>query len=460
MSNKIDFLIRNGMSSQQIKDLLDRNIPMDEIVAAAERLLESGNSLGTDEPIDTGEKEGKRLTLEVVSMALQELGITVRYNQLLKEVEIRGLPECYSSENAVNVLPVHQMDYLRSCGYKGVTRLAIDGYLACVADQNRFNPIRKYLESVVWDGEDRFERIFCILGVTDIKFQTYITKWFIQCVALGLNDEKEPIGADSVLVLQGEQGLAKTSFFRIMSPFPRWFVEGAIIDMSNKDTILTALSGWITELGELDSTLKKQQMSLKAFVTRSEDRIRAPYARNDTRAPRRTSFCGTVNPVDYLRDETGSRRFWTVPVTNIDKKALFTLDRDWVHQVWLQAYDLYKADPDGFRLMDDEMRELQDDNMFFSVPLPWELEILNLLDYLMPTHEWEWWRPAEVADRLPGKADARQVGKALKKIVGTPPTNPPNPPKYARKLHGNTEYCLPLKHFRSNWVEKGGYRVG
>lgn len=58
----------------------------------------------------------------------------------------------------------------------------------------------------------------------------------MQCVALGLNDESHPVGADGVLVLQGDQGLAKTSFFRIMSPFPRWFVEGAIIDMSNKDT--------------------------------------------------------------------------------------------------------------------------------------------------------------------------------------------------------------------------------
>lgn len=454
----IDFLIQNGVPSDQIKDLLDRNVKMDELVAAVKRIKARGEALEPDEPSDTEKKDGKRLTLEVVSVALQELGITVRYNQLLKEVEIRGLPECYSNENAVNVLPVHLIDYLRSCGYRGVARLAIDGYLSCIADKNRFNPVREYLESGVWDGVDRFAEIFCILGVTDIRYQTLIVKWFVQCVALGLNDEKAPIGADGVLVLQGEQGLAKTSFFKIMTPFPRWFVEGAIIDLGNKDSIITALSGWITELGELDSTLKKEQMALKAFITRSEDRIRFPYARNDTRSPRRTSFCGTVNPADYLRDETGSRRFWTVPVTSIDKKVLFKLQSDWVHQFWFQTYDMYKADPNGFRLMDDEMKELQEKNLEFSVPLPWELEILNLLDYSMPTHEWEWWTAAEMADRLSGKADARQVGRALKKITNTTPSNAPanspNSPKTTRKLHGNPEYYIPMKHFRQNWVKR------
>lgn len=243
-------------------------------------------------------KTSRRIDLGVVSEALDELEISVRYNQLLKETEIKGLPCCYSQESAVNVLPTYLMDYLKSCGYKGVSQQAVDAYLFCIADQHRYNPIKDYLQSGIWDKVDRFPEIYRILGVTEPKYQTYIKKWFIQCVALGLNDEDEPIGADGVLVLQGEQGLAKTSFFRIMSPFPRWFVEGAIIDMGTKDTIITALSGWITELGELDSTIKKEQSSLKAFITRPEDRIRAPYARTDTRTPRRTSFCGTVNPKD------------------------------------------------------------------------------------------------------------------------------------------------------------------
>ena len=76
----------------------------------------------------------------------------------------------------------------------------------------------------------------------------------------------------------------------------------------------------LCELGELDSTLKREQSSLKAFITQPLDTIRMPYAEKATKTPRRTSFCGTVNPQDYLRDETGSRRFWTIPVTKLINK--------------------------------------------------------------------------------------------------------------------------------------------
>ena len=174
-----------------------------------------------------------------------------------------------------------------------------------------------------------------------------------------------------------------------MTPFPRWFVEGAVIDLKNKDSIINALSGWITELGELDATLQREQSSLKAFITNTEDRVRPPYGRTATRAPRRTSFCGTVNQDDYLRDTTGSRRFWTIPVTNIDTATLFSLSRDWVNQLWYQVYDIYQQDHNGFRLTKAEMKTLQDDNLEFSISLQYETEIREMLDYDLSPDQWE-----------------------------------------------------------------------
>lgn len=412
----------------------------------------------------TGPKQAesgdKRLTIEAAKQALQELGITIRYNQLLKEAEVSGLPECYSSENAVNVLPVYLMDYLKSCNYKGVSQQMIDGCLNCIADQNRYNPVLELLQSAAWDGVDRLPEVYRILGVGTAKHQTYIRKWLLQCVALALNDEEHPIGAEGVLVLQGPQGLAKTSFFRILSPFPRWFVEGAVLDLKDKDTQIKALSGWLTELGELDSTLKREQSALKAFITSPEDRIRPPYGRTATRTPRRTSFCGTVNPDDYLRDETGSRRFWTVPVRVIDKKALFSLSRDWVNQLWFQAYRMYQENPNGFRLTDAEMKQLQEDNRAFEIPLPCEMEIKELLDFTLPVDQWEWWRAGELARYIDAR-DAVKVGKALRKIVKSfhPYATPLIPTENPRLYDGRSEYLIPLKHFKGNWVEQSGEEV-
>lgn len=363
-------------------------------------------------------QQNNRVSIDTVSTALRELGITLRYNQLLKEADIQGLPPQYSKQNAATVLPVYLMDYLREAGYEGVNPKTVDGCLACIADQNRYNPIQEYLLSGLWDGVDRFPEIYRILGVLDERHQTYIRKWFIQCVALGLNDDEHPVAADGILVLQGEQGLAKTSFFRIMAPFPRWFVEGAIIDMRDKDTQLRALGGWITELGELESTIKKEQTNLKAFVTLPEDRIRPPYAVKAAREARRTSFCGTVNPENFLKDESGSRRFWIIHLERIDKKALFALSREWVNQVWFQAYDLYRTDPAGYRLSDEEIKELQKRNRDFEEPLPYELEIRALLDLSLPVERWGWWRSVDLAKLLPGQPnDSRKIGRALSRVA-------------------------------------------
>lgn len=382
------------------------------------------------------------VSIDTVATSLQELGITLRYNQLLKEAEVQGLPPQYSKQNAATVLPVYLMDYLRGSGFEGVNPKTVEGCLACIADQNRYNPIREYLLSGRWDGVDRFQEIYRILSVTNERHQTYIRKWFIQCVALGLNGDDRPVAADGILVLQGEQGLAKTSFFRTMAPFPRWFVEGAIIDMRDKDTQIRALSGWITELGELDSTVKKEQSSLKAFITMPEDRIRPPYAATPARAARRTSFCGTVNPKNFLKDESGSRRFWIIPLEYIDKRALFALPLEWVDQVWFQTYELYKANPAGFRLSDEEIKELQRKNRYFEEPLPYELEILALLDLSLPVERWSWWRSVDLAKQLPGTPnDSRRVGRALARVAKQCAGGRF---RYDRPMHGNNEFFIPL----------------
>lgn len=394
--------------------------------------------------------KGKRLTLNLMKSALEILGITVKYNQLLKETDITGLPEWLSQENATNTLPVYLMDCFRECNVKFASRQVIEDYLFCIADQNRYNPLEEYFYHGKWDGKDRLQEVHRILSVTEPKYHRYIRKWLIQCVALALNDSETPVGSEGVLVLQGSQGLAKTSFFRILTPFPRWFVEGAVIDLKNKDSIINALSGWITELGELDATLQREQSSLKAFITNTEDRVRPPYGRTATRAPRRTSFCGTVNQDDYLRDTTGSRRFWTIPVTNIDTATLFSLSRDWVNQLWYQVYDIYQQDHNGFRLTKAEMKALQDDNLEFSLSLQYETEIREMLDYDLSPDQWEWWKASDVAQRLPGNAEVRKVGKALKKIVGSGKLevycNAPFPLKYTRIKDGIMLYNIPLKH--------------
>jgi len=95
---------------------------------------------------------------------------------------------------------------------------------------------------------------------------------------------------------------------------------------------------------------------LKAFITSKVDEVRAPYARTAQKLPRRTLFCGSANNKQFLSDETGSRRFWVIPITRADYQHTVNMQ-----QAWAQAYHLYLAG-EPYYLNDDEIKAVTDAN--------------------------------------------------------------------------------------------------
>ena len=137
-----------------------------------------------------------------------------------------------------------------------------------------------------------------------------------------------------VLTLQGPQGIGKTSWCRSLIPDPA-LREVALkldhhLDGGNKDSIIGAISHWIVEIGELDSSFKRDVARLKGFLTNDRDKVRLPYARKPAEYGRRTVFLASVNQSDFLVDNTGNSRWWTLPVVeinfehNVDMQQLFT----------------------------------------------------------------------------------------------------------------------------------------
>lgn len=258
---------------------------------------------------------------------------------------------------------VPTMIYSALCGkYRAITPRIITSYLTNIALKNHKNPIIEYLNDPanMWDGKDRFEELYRILGVSDDDLsKTLIRKWFWQGYALLLNGiaDSETFGADGLLVLTGDQGIGKTSFFRWAACKNDWFKDGCTLS-KDKDEERRIVTCWIAELGEIGRTLRGDLDSLKAFVTRDFDRYRLPYAATDTENPRHTNLCGTVNGSDgFLIDQTGNRRFWTVPLESIDLPALRELD---AVQIWEQiAFENALVDRQGFRLTREERKALE-----------------------------------------------------------------------------------------------------
>jgi predicted P-loop ATPase len=79
--------------------------------------------------------------------------------------------------------------------------------------------------------------------------------------------------------------------------------------------------------------------SLKAFISKRVDRARLAFERRAADFPRQCIFIGTTNLDEYLKDETGARRYWPVKITDVTFEKLKN-DKD---QLWAEALELYRA---------------------------------------------------------------------------------------------------------------------
>lgn len=357
------------------------------------------------------------LTPETLSEWLGKNGISIGYDEIGKTLVVGGMwdenPEQLEANLPALVFSKIQREFQRC------TLQTVQAYISIIASRNVCNPAKSLVEPVEWDGVSRLPEIFAILGISgDDLSKMLVRKWLIQCVSLLYNSVASPFGADGALVLVGRQGLGKTYFFRRLAVESNLFGEGKSLNFSDKDTQISATAYWLTELGEIESTLKGDRERLKAFLTSAVDEYRRPYARGSTRALRRTSFCGSANSADFLTDQTGNRRFWTVPVEKIDLERLDKLN---VLQLWAEIKALSDANRQAFRLTPEEREALASRNCNHTQFLPAEAECTDLLaDVSCSGYKVEWTLQSVTSfkERNPALKNysARTISAALDKI--------------------------------------------
>ena len=366
---------------------------------------------------------GKTLCQDVVeSIFTESLNVMPRLNLVTKNIDICGsgkdiLLERYSAANIMSCLPPDILDECKACEVSGISNSLepIKNYLFCIADRHRYNPIQEMLIEHKNDNPEQLKKIYKILNIETDFDRTLIRKWLIQCVAFAFADIDNQVSAEGVLILEGRQGLAKTSFFRTITGNPLWFCEGVTVDVSNKDSVMRVISGWICELGEIVSTFKKDQAALKALITTTIDRIRLPYAAAISNMPRSTSLCGTVNKSKFLKDDTGNRRYWIIHTENINKQLLFSWKQEDIFNMWGYIYSLYLADQKGYLLNDIERQKVELRNLDYMVDKKGEAEIRYILDFTKPVKNWEWVSPAQIAEHY-NNLSAENVGNILSAI--------------------------------------------
>ena len=328
---------------------------------------------------DKEEKKKKPpFTIEVLENYLQQHGISIRENIITHEMEVQGLPEEYNFEGNSGHLSGILYSELKKAEIPSSMN-AITAYLPIIAKKNGYNPVAEILKGKTWDGKNRLAELYDIMHITDEFQQLLIRKWLMQAISVTLyNNDKEPFAAEGTLTLVGGQAIGKTTLARKLGISSKICKTGISVDPRNKDTIITAISCFIAELGELESTFKADISALKAFLTLDYDTVRVPYGRSYEKIVRRTTFIATVNSRDFLIDESGNRRFWCV-----DCPKRFELSRlqqfDEI-QLWLQIHEIVrKQGLQAFRLTADELQTLNTRNTTFEKPLKSQVEVEDIL---------------------------------------------------------------------------------
>lgn len=210
-----------------------------------------------------------------------------------------------------------------------------------IARNNSYHPVRDYLNSLpAWDGTPRIGSWlidYCGMESGDANPNKYAMvvgeKFLISAVARVL----EPgCKADHILVLEGEQGIGKSSAARILAG--EWFTD-QLGEVGSKDAAMQLRGVWIVELSELGTLGRSETAREKAFISQQSERFRLPYGHRLVHLPRQCVFIATTNLDTWLKDETGGRRFWPVQCRRIDLTAL-QRDRD---QLWAEGLARYRS---------------------------------------------------------------------------------------------------------------------
>lgn len=250
----------------------------------------------------------------------------------------------------------------------------LDEAILAAAHFFKIHPVREFLQSLVWDGIPRLSTwLSQYAGVTDDIYSREVSKKvLVQAVARVFNPG---IKVDNVLILEGKQGVGKSSLVRIIGG--KWYAD-IIVDPHGRDTVDAMRGKWIIEFSEMEVTRRADAQALKAFITRQTDRVRLAYGRRSIDYPRQCIFMGTINPDasrEYFTDTTGNRRFWPVVCGQVRFSEL-ERDRD---QLLAEAVDAYFKGETLFVESEDVLHYVEREQESRVVTDPWTDSITEFL---------------------------------------------------------------------------------
>lgn len=234
----------------------------------------------------------------------------------------------------------------------------------------KYNPFQKYLNHLPpWNEETNpiFDLALNVQVRGDVDEQLFfyfcLRKWLVAMVAGWLDDD---VVNQEIMIFIGRQGIYKTTWFAHLLPpeLKKFFHSNTSFGNMNKDEILKLSKYGLICCEELDTLRPAEMNRLKWAVTTVYTDERKPYAHNSERRKHIASYCGTGNNLQFIDDDTGTRRWLPFEVISIKSPLEYRIRHE---EVFAQAYKLYLS---GFHywFSDEEMKLIERHNERFQVP--------------------------------------------------------------------------------------------
>jgi len=305
----------------------------EEIKKSNEELIAMGldpvqDPRAPDYVMSGGKNEYPLLIMENICRLLEsdEYKGKLRFNEFSHSTEVlseQGVWDDMSDGDIFNLQRWVSSDYQ---AFAKVSREMVTSAMLAISRNQIINPPKDYLKGLVWDKKPRLATwLNAAFGApADDLYDAIGSNWMKGCIKRVLHPGCQ---FDEVLVLEGSQGTRKSSALRALgSP---WHVETTY--SSDKDFFQVLAKNVIVEFSEGDILSRAGVRQVKALITKTEDQYRSPYGRTVDTIKRGCVFAMTTNDTDYLKDETGNRRWLPVRLT---KQA----DVDWITKNRDQLY--------------------------------------------------------------------------------------------------------------------------
>jgi len=329
---------KDAAMSHQTKQSIQIKPPADEIIGSAlnkqrpaSRRIDGSAAPEPNWP-DLDQANRPRRTYRNAREAIKALAITCSYDEFHDRMLVGGHPiEQWAGELSDAATVMLRQIIIEHFGFDpGKEHVADAATVLCL--ENRFDPVCNYLDGLKWDGVPRLDRwLPSYLGAEDTALHRAIGRATL--IAAVRRVRQPGCKFDHILTLEGPEGLGKSTAIAVLAGVEN-FSDQTILSQSEKEQQELLRGVWLYEIADLAGLRRAEVEKIKAFASRTHDRARPAYGRRRVDAPRRGIFIATTNDDEYLKSQTGNRRFWPVAVgTKIGTDSL-RRDRD---QLWAEA---------------------------------------------------------------------------------------------------------------------------